>query len=180
MPEQKKLIRKPKKFRSQILAKWIIENYRPCRVADIGGGKGLLSYLLNQNGFDSTVIDPEVQALPSKYTDLDKKKVKITTESQVKRISERFTKDMARNFDLLVGLHVHGSCIYIIESAAEYQKDFVLLPCCVIDEPITKLPDINWRDSLFGLAESKRLNPQLVKLNFMGKDIAIYTKNNVK
>ena len=39
-------------------------------MADVGGGKGLLSYLLQDSGWSATVIDPVEQALPSKYKDL--------------------------------------------------------------------------------------------------------------
>jgi len=45
---ERKKPRKPKKFRFQVFADWIVAHYAPCRVADIGGGKGLLTYLLDQ------------------------------------------------------------------------------------------------------------------------------------
>src|SRR5436190_117862 len=57
---------KMKKFRFQLLNRWMIEHLEPCRVADIGGGKGLLTYLLRQSGWPATVIDPVPQALPTK------------------------------------------------------------------------------------------------------------------
>jgi len=174
--------RRAKKFRSQILAKWLIENFEPCRVADIGGGKGLLSYLLIKNGWKSVVIDPEDQLLPTKYTSLEKKKVKISDEDNdlVTRINEPFSKEMAKGFDLLVGLHAHGSNMLIIDACKEYDKDFLLIPCCVIDEPVIKEYGINWRESLVEYAESKGFLVKKEKLNFMGKDIAIYSFNNLK
>lgn len=174
---ERKKPRKPKKFRSQILAQWLINTYKPCKAADIGGGKGLLAYLLNQVNWDVTVIDPEYQELPTKYTDLNKQRVRIPFEMKVNRLTSIFEKEMARDFDLLIGLHVHGSCMKIIEAAKEYRKDFVLLPCCVIDEPIEKQPNINWRESLKDYAKSLGLDVKEAKLNFMGKDIALYTDN---
>src|SRR6202022_2949143 len=39
------------KFRFQLLSAWIPEHFQPCRVADIGGGKGLLAYLLQKEGW---------------------------------------------------------------------------------------------------------------------------------
>lgn len=171
--------RKAKKFRALILHKWLLENFTPCKVADIGGGKGLLSYLLIKSGWESTVIDPEYQVLPTKYTDLNKKKVKIPEEENdnVPRITEKFTKEMANDFDLLIGLHAHGSNMLIIDAAKEYGKCFILIPCCVIDEPIIKQEGIRWTDSLIEYAEKQRLEVKKAKLGFMGKDIAIYCSN---
>ena len=47
-----------KKFRFQLLHAWLVEHIVPCRVADIGGGKGLMAYLLGRSGWQATVIDP--------------------------------------------------------------------------------------------------------------------------
>src|SRR3954462_11360000 len=38
-----------KKFRFQLFHEWLVAELAPCRVADIGGGKGLLAYLLRQS-----------------------------------------------------------------------------------------------------------------------------------
>ena len=64
------------------------------------------------------------------------------------RIDKNFEKEMAKDFDLLIGLHAHGSNMKIIEAAAEYKKDFILMPCCVIGEPIIPQPNIDWFKSL--------------------------------
>ena len=77
-----------KKFRFQLLSQWLIEHYDPCRAADVGGGKGLLTYLLRQNGWDAAVIDPFDQPLPDKYKDISKNsRVKISPTETVPRIS---------------------------------------------------------------------------------------------
>ena len=47
-----------KKFRFQLLHRWLVHNFAPCKAADIGGGKGLLAHLLIGNDWDATVIDP--------------------------------------------------------------------------------------------------------------------------
>jgi hypothetical protein len=170
--------RKPKKFRSQLLAEWLVENYKPCKAADIGGGKGLLAYLLNQHGWDVTVIDPEYQDLPTKYTGLDKQRVKIPPEATVEHIDETFEKEMTKDFDMIIGLHVHGSCMKMIEAAKEYNKKLVLLPCCVIDEPIIKEEGIKWTESLVEYAEKLGLEVQTTKLNFKGKNVVIYNQRS--
>jgi len=171
----KKELRKLKRFRFQLLHEWIVQHFEPCRVADIGGGKGLLTFLLNQSGFHSVVIDPHEQSLPTRFRDLDKQKHKISREQSIPRIDKNFEKEMAEDFDLLIGLHAHGSNMKIIEAAAEYKKDFVLLPCCVIDEPIIPKPDINWLDSLEEYANNLGLPTKRFELNFKGQNIGFYT-----
>ena len=166
-----------KKFRFQLFHEWIISHFSPCKVADIGGGKGLLTFLLNQNSFQSVVIDPYEQSLPKKFKDLNKQKHKITDEQSVPRIDKNFEKEMAKDFDLLIGLHAHGSNMKIIQAAAEYKKDFILMPCCVIDEPITPKPNINWFDSLEEYANSLGLKTKRFELNFRGQNVGFYSNN---
>jgi hypothetical protein len=172
--------RKVKRFRFLYIYTWLTETYKPCRVGDIAGGKGLLSYLLNQRGWQSTVIDPLYQELPKKYTNLEKKRIKLPPEAKVPRITKRFSNDMAPDFDILMGLHAHGCNMQIIDAAAKYDRDFILLPCCVIDEPIEKRPDVDWRESLFEYAQNKGLEPKKVNFHFMGKSVAIYTDKHLK
>ena len=164
-----------KKFRFQLFAQWIIENYEPCRVADIGGGKGLLSYFLNKAGFQSTVIDPFDQPLPVKYKDIVlNKRILMDPSEAVPRITTEYAKDMAKDFDLLISLHAHGCNMMIIEGAAEYDKKFILLPCCVIDEPIDVQKNVNWFESLDIYAKHLGHDTQRETLNFKGQAEMIF------
>lgn len=172
----KKELRKVKKYRFQLLHAWIVEHFEPCRVADIGGGKGLLTFLLNQSGFRSVVIDPYTQNLPTKYRNLDKKKFKISEEINIPRIDTVFEKEMAQDYDLLLGLHAHGSNMKIIEAAVEFKKNFILLPCCVIDEPIVPQPNIDWFQSLEEYAHKLGLKTERFELNFRGQNKGFYSK----
>lgn len=172
----RKALRKMKKFRFVLLHQWIVKNFLPCRVADIGGGKGFLSYLLNQDGFQCTVIDPHHQALPGKYKDLNGVKHKIPEGAKVNRLNLEFQPDLAPDFDLLIGLHAHGSNLKIIEASAKYHKNFILLPCCVIDEPIEKKPGINWFESLENQAQRLGLPTERFELNFRGQNFGFYAK----
>jgi len=172
-------MRKPKKFRSQIIAEWLIQTYKPCRVLDVGGGKGLFSYILNQSGFESVVVDPEYQLLSHKYTDLKKRKVKIIDRESVPRITSEFSKDMIKDFDLIVGIHMHGANMWVIDACAEQDKDFLLLPCCVIGEPIEKKRDVNWRKSLVGYGVSRGHKVKTVQFNFVGRNIGLYTDDHL-
>lgn len=49
----------------------MVNNFKPCKVADVGGGKGMLAYLLQESGWDVVIIDPEYQLLPEKYKKLN-------------------------------------------------------------------------------------------------------------
>jgi len=165
------------RFRFQVLHEWLVDHYQPCKAADVGGGKGLLAYFLNRSDWECTVIDPVSQPLPRTFRDLDKNRIILPTNERqvVPRISKPFEEEMAQYFDLLIGLHAHGSNLKIIDACKKYHKKFVLLPCCVVDEPITIQPNINWFDSLVEYAQSQGFKVHQEKLNFVGQSTVIYT-----
>ena len=164
-----------KKFRFQLLHHWLVQNLPPCRVADIGGGKGLLSYLLVQSGWEATVIDPVPQSLPDKYKDIHSdKRVKIDPSESVPSITSTFETFHAAHFDLLIGLHAHGCNVKIIDAAAQYECGFVIFPCCVIDEPFYPPLGVHWLESLadYAIHQGHTLIP--FRLNFKGQNIGLY------
>lgn len=170
---------KMKKFRFQLLANWITEQFNPCNVADIAGGKGLLSHLLNQNSFQSTVIDPNKQRLPTKYKDILTNKRIFVTDAEndsIKRLSLPFTKKMGANFDLLIGLHAHGVNMLMIDCVKSFGNQAVILPCCVIDEPSTPAKDENWFMWLVNYAKNQDLQVKFFYLNFSGQNIGFVVK----
>ena len=149
-------LRKMKKFRFQLLHRWLVEHFEPCRVADVAGGKGFLTYLLHQSGWDAVVIDPVAQALPSKYKDiLTGKRLHIPSTASVARANRPFAPHLARHFDMLVGMHAHGCNVQIIDAAQEFGCGFVLFPCCVIDEPFHPPPGVHWLQGLAAYALEK-------------------------
>ena len=179
------LLRKParrelprmKKFRFQLLHEWILANVDPCRVADIGGGKGLLSYLLQQSGWSSTVIDPVHQELPNKYKDLiQDRQVRIAESERVPRIDEVFAPEMAMNFDLLVAVHAHGCNLQLIDAAAQHNCAFVILPCCVIGEPLLPPPGVHWIQFVVDYAIKQGFAIEPFRLNFKGQNIGVYAQ----
>lgn len=167
-------LRKMKKFRFQLLHKWIVNNYKPCKIADIGWGKWLLSYLLNQNWFISTVIDPFEQKLPEKFKDLDWNKHKISNSSSIRRISKEYEINMWKYYDLQIGVHAHWSNMKTIESCAKFNNKFILMPCCVIDEPINIKENINWFKSLEDYANNLWHKTKRFELNFKWQNIWFY------
>jgi hypothetical protein len=86
---------------------------------------------------------------------------------------------MAKDFDLLIGLHAHGSNLQIIDACKKYGKDFLLLPCCVIDEPLIKRPDVDWMESLIDYAKGKGFEVKRDELNFKGQNVLIYSDKHL-
>ena len=169
-----KELRKMKKFRFQLLHRWLVEHFAPCRVADIGGGKGLLAYLLQQSGWEAAVIDPIYQELPDKYKDIATgQRVKIGTHEKVRRVSRPFSAEMGREFDLLIGMHAHGCNALIVDAAAEYGCGYVLFPCCVIEEPFFPVRGVSWLESItaYGVEGQRPLHH--FRLNFKGQNIGL-------
>ncbi len=174
LPESRELP-KMKKFRFQLMHDWILQRQQPGRVADVGGGKGLLAYLLQQSGWQATVIDPVEQTLPTKYKDLVlNRRVKIAATEAVPRLTEAFAPEMAVQFDLLVSMHAHGCNIQLIDVAAANNKRVILLPCCIIDEPLLPAPGQHWLTCLVEYAQAKNLIVEPFRLNFRGQNIGLY------
>jgi len=163
-----------KKFRFQLMHQWLVQNFDPCKAADIGGGKGLLAYLLQKSGWEATVIDPVDQALPEKYKDLSSgARVKIKPGEAVKRLGVEFESEQADGFDLLIGMHAHACNVKIIDAAARFGCGFVLFPCCVIGEPFYPPLGVHWLESLADYALRKGRPIQPIRLNFKGQNIGL-------
>ncbi len=173
VPDSSKILRM-KRFRTQLLHHWLINRFEPCRVADVGGGKGLLSYLLIHSGWEAAVIDPGVQPLPDKYKDIaGDVRVKIDPAERVPGIAEPFREELARGFDLLVGMHAHGCNVAIIDAAARFGCGFVLFPCCVIDEPLYPRLGVLWVQTLAAYALERGCQVFPFRLNFKGQNIGL-------
>ena len=170
-----KELTKLKRFRFQLLHNWLTATFDPCRVADIGGGKGLLTYLLRRSGWDATVIDPNHQSLPTKFKDLETgQRIRIDRDESVPRLNRSFEPSMATEFDLLVGMHAHGCNLTIIEAARTYGCDLVLIPCCVIDEPAIPPYDVHWLPWLANQAKGAGFLIEYFRLNFKGQSIGFH------
>lgn len=171
---------KMKKFRFQLMHEWILHRLPPGRVADVGGGKGLLAYLLQQSGWNATVIDPVAQPLPDKYKDFHlNRRVKIGAAETVPHISQPFAPEMASQFDLLVSMHAHGCNVQLIDvaaagAAAGTRQKVILLPCCIIQEPLLPAPGEHWITCLVAYALAKKLTVEPFRLNFRGQNIGLY------
>jgi hypothetical protein len=167
-------LRKMKKFRFQLLHRWLVEHFEPCRVADVAGGKGLLAYLLQQSGWDAVVVDPVNQALPGKYKDIATgKRVRVPPADKVPHMDRTFEPEIGQHFDLLIGMHAHGCNAKIIDTAAEFGCGFVLFPCCVIDEPFYPPLGVKWLESVVDYAVRRGHTVYPFRLNFKGQNIGL-------
>lgn len=173
-PEPRPLMRK---FRFQLLHRWMVEHLTPCRVADVGGGKGLLAYLLRRSGWDAVVIDPMPQPLPAKYRNLvTGEQAHIPETESVPRFSASFAQEMAQGFDLLVAMHAHGCIVRVIDAVAQYGCSAIVMPCCVIDEPLTPAPGVHWLQCVVDYAVARGCTVQAFRLNFKGQNIGLYVR----
>jgi hypothetical protein len=163
---------KPKRFRFQLLAGWIADRFPPCTVADVGGGKGLLTWLLNEAGFSAEVVDPVDQPLPSRYRDLATgRRVRLGADQRVPRRRTRFGPALGRRYDLLVALHAHGSNLAVLDTAARAGNSCVVLPCCVVEEPAAPAPGQHWFLWLVDQARALGLEPECFALNCAGQRV---------
>ncbi|MCA9999249.1 MAG: hypothetical protein KDE56_25970 [Anaerolineales bacterium] len=168
-------LRKMKKFRFQLLHRWLVAHFAPCRAADIAGGKGLLALLLQESGWETAVIDPIHQTLPDKYKDIgSNQRVKVAATTQVRHWNKPFAAAMGDSFDLLIGMHAHGCNIAIVEAAAAFGCGFVLFPCCVIDEPFYPPIGVDWLECVAEYAVGKGIAVTPFRLNFKGQNIGLY------
>jgi hypothetical protein len=141
----------------------------------------LLAYLLQLDGWESTVIDPIHQGLPVKYKDLaNDKQIKVAETERVPRLSQPFAPELATQFDLLVAMHAHGCNIQMIHAARECNIPCLLLPCCVIDEPIVPPPGTHWLACVADYARETGFNVEPFRLNFKGQNIGIYLRPQEK
>ena len=176
-PSRSQELPKMKKFRFQLLHRWMKKNIAPCRMADVGGGKGLLSYLFQNSGWKATVIDPVNQSLPPKYKDLSSnKQTVISPLEKVTRINAEFQPSFAQGFDLLVAMHAHGCNIQMIDAALKYDCDLILLPCCVIHEPILPPAGVQWIEWLLSYIIEKGFMVAPFRLNFKGQNVGMYAR----
>lgn len=163
-----------KKFRFQLLHRWLVERFEPCRAADIGGGKGLLAYLLQESGWETAVIDPIYQDLPDKYKDISTgQRIRTPAGASVRHIDREFASDMAYEFDLLIGMHAHGCNALVIDAAARLGCGFILFPCCVIDEPFFPPIGATWLESVADYAVRQGHHIYPFRLNFKGQNVGL-------
>lgn len=80
-------------------------------IADVAGGQGFLSRLLNKRGYRAEVIDPRGWTM-------------VGVESR----AEEYTAEMAGYYDLVIGLHPDQALRAVAESGVV--RPTLVVPCC--------------------------------------------------
>lgn len=107
-------------------------------------------------------------------TTLDENTLKHSTE----------IKEAVQNASLLIGLHADGATEAIVDAALEYQKPFVVVPCCVFPSlfPTRKVlmpgasqtVPVRLHDQFCQFLVQKHPSFQLETLPFEGRNVAIW------
>jgi hypothetical protein len=100
--------------RFEIIAEYVYRRFGNSikYIADVAGGQGLLSRILNKKyNYEAEVIDPRGNTLRG-----------------VPSNRKEYSPDMARFYDLIIGLHPDEATRAVAESASE--RPVLLIPCC--------------------------------------------------
>lgn len=118
-------------------------------IADVAGGQGMLSRLLNKRGYEAEVIDPRGWTMVG----VDNRK-------------EEYSSEIADFYDLVIGLHPDEAIRPVVESAKTSQV--LIIPCCNFWDRSKKLG----RDALLAEIESyfkiNKIKFQKVTFDFRG------------
>ncbi len=127
-------------------------------IADVAGGQGLLSRILNKKyNYSAEVIDPRgytLKGVPSRQ--------------------EEYAPPLSGYYDLVVGLHPDEATRAVVESALV--KPILVVPCCNFWDRMVKLGAKELVDSICAYLREHRIAYDVVEFGFKGpKNIGIYT-----
>ena len=128
-------------------------------ITDVAGGQGLLSRILNKKyNYETEVIDPRGYALKG-----------------VASKQAEYSPDMAKFYDLIVGLHPDGATRAVAESAS--WRPVVLIPCCNEWDKTRKLGSKELVYAITEYLNGKGIQNEIVSFDFKGpKNIGIVTR----
>jgi hypothetical protein len=145
--------------RFEALADYIAKNFKDLRyIADVAGGQGMLSRLLNKRGFESEVIDPRGWTMVG-----------------VRSRPEEYSADMADYYDLVVGLHPDEATRPVVESAKV--RPVIVIPCCNFWNREVKLGRDALLDEIEEYFKASEVSYEKVVFDFKGpKNIGFVTR----
>ena len=128
-------------------------------IADVAGGQGLLSRLLNKKyNYESEVIDPRGYVL----------------KGIANRMCE-YSRDMAGYYDLIVGLHPDEAVRPVVESAL--LTPVLVIPCCNYWDKNNKLGSKELISSIETYLTENNIDYNKITFDFKGpKNIGFATK----
>jgi len=144
--------------RFEIIAEYVYRRFGNSikYIADVAGGQGLLSRILNKKyNYVTEVIDPRgyvLHGVPSKQVE--------------------YSADMAKFYDLIIGLHPDAATRAVAESAV--YRPILLVPCCNEWDKTRKLGSRELIQAITGYLNSKDISNEIVVFNFKGpKNVGI-------
>jgi hypothetical protein len=146
--------------RFEVLAGFIYDTFGRdvLHIADVAGGQGLLSRLLNKKyNYQSTVIDPREYQLVG-----------------VENMRTEYKADLAGMFDLVVGLHPDEATRAVAESALV--TNTICVPCCNFWDRTKKLGQKELVSAIEEYYKQNKIRYEVVTLGFKGpKNTALIT-----
>jgi len=146
--------------RFEIIADFVYQRYGDSirYIADVAGGQGLLSRLLNKKyNYEAEVIDPRGYALKG-----------------VPSRQREYSSDMAEYYDLIIGLHPDEATREIVESAA--YRPILLVPCCNEWDKTRKLGSRELVQAIIAFLDKKGIPNEIVEFDMKKpKNIGIIT-----
>ncbi len=118
--------------RFEVVADYVASHFTDVKyVADVAGGQGMLSRLLNKRGYQAEVVDPCGWTM-------------VGVDSR----PEEYSANIADYYDLIVGVHPDQATRPVAESALV--RPILIIPCCNFWDNTKKLG----RDALLGEIEA--------------------------
>jgi len=147
--------------RFEIIAEFIYNHYgnNIKYIADVAGGQGMLTRILNKKyNYEAEVIDPRgyvLKGVPSKRVE--------------------YSPDMAKYYDLIVGLHPDAAMRAVAESAI--YRPVLLVPCCNEWDKNRKLGSLDLIQAITEYFNGKNIPHDIITFNFKKpKNIGIITR----
>lgn len=116
-------------------------------VADVAGGQGMLSRMLNKKGFEAEVIDPRGWTMVG-----------------VSNRKAEYLSDMADFYDLIVGLHPDEALRPVVQSAKT--RPVLVVPCCNFWDRSKKLGRNALLDEIKQYFEKNDIQYRKITFNF--------------
>jgi len=146
--------------RFEIVAEYIYRRFgdRIKYIADVAGGQGLLSRILHKKyNYEAEVIDPRgyvLKGVPSRQAE--------------------YSPDMAKFYDLVVGLHPDAATRAVAESAV--YRPILLVPCCNEWDKTRRLGSRELVAAIVEYLDGKGIPNEIVTFDFKKpKNIGIMT-----
>ena len=146
--------------RFEIIAEYVYQRFGNDikYIADVAGGQGLLSRILNKKyNYQSEVIDPRghvIKGVPSKQSE--------------------YYSDMAKYYDLIIGLHPDGAMREVAASAI--YRPIILVPCCNEWDKTKKLGSLELVQAITQYLTDQNIQSETVVFDFKKpKNIGIIT-----